>query len=279
MSNQHYIFNFADESHLRNTLILRNASSARYGGDWHSTPHVHNYTELFYIIGGQGQFQIEDDLFPVSANQLIIINPNITHTEVSYDAHPMEYIVVGIEGLQLSPNKNNNGRFCVFSYPSSDTPLECMKNILHEMQNREPQYQAVCQAYMEILVVQLMRDASFSIKPAPSNSLSNRQCSMIHRYIENHYKERLTLDLLAEEAKVNKFYLAHIFKETYGISPINFMISCRIQEAKRLLTETDLSLSQISSVLGFSSPSYFSQSFHKIEGTSPAEYRREYQYR
>lgn len=274
MSNQNYIFTLPADTFLPNILKLRNVGSARYGGDWHSTPHVHNYTELFYIVGGQGQFSIDGERFPVSADQLVIVNPNITHTEVSYEAHPLEYIVIGIEGLELSVDGNNGGRFCIFSFPKDNNALTCMQYILQEMQMREPHHQTLCQAYMEILVVQLMRDASFSGTSVSADPVNSRQCTTIRRYIDSHYKEPLTLDLLAEKANVNKYYLSHIYKEAYGISPISYMIACRIQEGKRLLADTDLSLSQISSILGFSSPSYFSQSFRKVEGISPVEYRK-----
>ena len=81
--------------------------------------------------------------------------------------------------------------------------------------------------------------------------------------------------MLAEVAHVNKYYLVHTFSKEYGISPINYLISRRIAESKHLLSETDHSLSQISHMLGFSSPSYFSQSFRKLEGVSPMEYRRQ----
>lgn len=279
MSNQNYIFTLPADTFLPNILKLRNVGSARYGGDWHSTPHVHNYTELFYIVGGQGQFSIDDELFPVKADQLVIVNPNIAHTEVSFDAHPLEYIVIGIEGLELSVDGNNGGRFCIFSFSKDNHALTYMQHILQEMQAREPHHQTLCQAYMEILVVQLMRDASFSGTPVSADPVNSRQCTMIRRYIDSHYKEPLTLDLLAEKANVNKYYLSHIYKEAYGISPISYMISCRIQEGKRLLADTDLSLSQITGILGFSSASYFSQSFRKAEGISPVEYRKSRQQR
>jgi AraC-like DNA-binding protein len=68
--------------------------------------------------------------------------------------------------------------------------------------------------------------------------------------------------------------MAHAFKREYGISPVNYMIDCRIREGKRLLAETDLAPSQIASILGFSSSSYFSQTFRNVEGTTPTEYRK-----
>ena len=274
MSHIHYAFNLIKENRSQEYLKLRNVASAKYGGDWHSTPHAHNYTELFYIIGGNGQFQIDDEQFPVRAHQLVIVNPNIIHTELSYAAHPLEYIVLGIEGLEISIPGTNENRYCIYTFPTANKVLNCMQNILHEMQNRESAHQVACQAYMDILVVQLMRHTGTSMTQVADNSPANRQCAAIRRYIDSHYKEPLTLDLLAAEANVNKYYLAHAYKQTYGISPINYLIARRIQEGKRLLAETDLSLSQISGILGFSSASYFSQSFRKAEGISPVEYRK-----
>ena len=73
---------------------------------------------------------------------------------------------------------------------------------------------------------------------------------------------------------MNKYYLVHSFSKEYGVSPINYLIGRRIEESRYLLADTNHSLSQISHMLGFSSPSYFSQSFRKLEGISPMEYRK-----
>ena len=274
MSHIQYAFNLVKGNQAQDHPKLRNVASAKYGGDWHSIPHAHNYTELFYIIGGDGQFQIDDERFPVRTHQLVIVNPNIIHTELSYETHPLEYLVLGIEGLEITLPGTNESRYCVYTFPAANDVLHCMQRILHEMQERELEHEITCQAYMDILVVQLMRSTSASLTQVSSNSPSNRQCATVRRYIDNHYKEPMTLELLAAEVNINKYYLAHAFKQTYGVSPITYMIARRIQEGKRLLVETDLSLSQISGILGFSSASYFSQSIRKAEGISPAEYRK-----
>ena len=149
-----------------------------------------------------------------------------------------------------------------------------MRKILTEMQNRESNFQILCQAYMDIIVVQLMRNASVSAVPIHSRLPANRQCATVKRYIDHHYKENLTLDELAEKVSISKYHMAHAFKREYGVSPINYIIDCRIREGKRLLAETDLAPSQIASILGFSSSSYFCKTFSNIEGTSPTEYRK-----
>lgn len=272
MSNRRYALELSDRENIRSSARLLNISSARYGGDWHSIPHAHNYAELFYIVGGDGQFRIEDKLYPVKANQLVIVTPNVIHTEVSYEAHPLEYIVLGIEGLTLAPDRETDSRYRILDYRGGGDVLTCLRHILQETQAAQPGYEAICQAYMEILILRLMRSTSFTVTGA-SPKVSH-QCAAIRHYIDTHYKENLTLDILADYAHVNKYYLAHIFKEEYSMSPISYLISRRIEESKYLLRETDMSLSQISRVLGFSSPSYFSQSFHRVEGSSPMEYRK-----
>lgn len=101
MSNRHYTLNLDAQKDIRSNAKLLSASTARFGGDWHSVPHAHNYAELFYTVGGRGQFRINDRLYPVKVNQLVIVNPHVLHTEVSYESTPLEYIVLGIEGLEI----------------------------------------------------------------------------------------------------------------------------------------------------------------------------------
>ena len=274
MSRSHYAVDKNLSYTIRGSAALLNIASAKYGGDWHSVPHTHNHMELFYIISGKGQFLIGDELYPVNTNHLVIINPNVTHTEVSLNAQPLEYIVLGVSGIELSVGDGSNGQFCILDHFESLDISSCLRNILREMELKQPGYEDICQAYMEILIIRLMRSTGLAAPTEAASTAGNRQCAAIRRYIDLHFKESLTLDSLAEEAHINKYYLSHAFKQEYGISPINYMNYRRIEESKYLLAETDLSLSQISQLLGFSSLSYFSQVFRKTQAVSPLEYRQ-----
>ena len=273
MSRSHYTLSQEQSFTIRGTAKLLNAASAKYGGDWHSVPHTHNHMELFFIIGGKGQFLIEDRLLPVDVNNLVIINPNVVHTEVSLNAQPLEYIVLGVEGIQLATSDTSNGQFSILEHFEVVEISSCLRNILREMEQKNTGYEDICQAYMEILIIRLMRSTALAV-PSESQTVSaNRQCAAVRRYIDLHFKEALTLEQLAEEGHMNKFYLSHAFKREYGVSPINYMISKRIEESKYLLAETDLSMTQISQLLGFSSLSYFSQVFRRTQSVTPMEYR------
>ena len=274
MSRSHYSLSQEQSFTIRGTAKLLNAASARYGGDWHSVPHTHNHMELFFIVGGKGQFLIEDQLHPVDVNNLVIINPNVVHTEVSLNAQPLEYIVLGVAGIQLATSDTSNGQFSILDHFESAEISGCLRNILREMEQKNTGYEDVCQAYMEILIIRLMRSIALAV-PSESQVISvNRQCAAVRRYIDLHFKEALTLEQLAAEGHMNKFYLSHAFKREFGVSPINYMISKRIEESKYLLAETDLSMTQIAQLLGFSSLSYFSQVFRRTQSVTPMEYRQ-----
>ena len=120
----------------------------------------------------------------------------------------------------------------------------------------------------------LNRQANFAVTLAPIQRKNPRVSITVRQYIDNHFKENITLDMLAELSHVSKYHMVHVFTEEYGISPINYLISKRIEEGKQLLQRTDYSLSLIGRTLGFSSPSYFSQAFKKQVHCTPMEYRK-----
>ena len=98
----------------------------------------------------------------------------------------------------------------------------------------------------------------------------------IKNYLDEHYTEKLTLDDLAEHFFINKFYLSKIFKETYGTTVNNYLISKRITRAKQLLRFTDMTVDEVGTAVGMGDANYFSRMFRKVEGSSPREYRKQW---
>lgn len=265
------------EKSIHGLSKLLYVSSAKYGGDWHSTPHTHNCSELFYVTSGLGQFNIEGKLYPVSTNDLVIVNPGVEHTETSLNSTPLEYIVLGVEGVQLNTrNEDEENSFCIVNFRDSrETIYFCLQSMLREIHAKTPGYEVICQNLMEVLIIHLMRQTDFSTTLIPSQRSSSRLCTRIHEYIERNFSENLSLEALAKMHHISKYYMVHAFTKEYGISPIKFQISCRIQESRHLLTSTDYSIATISRTLGFSSPSKFSQCFRSSEHMSPSEYRQQ----
>ena len=98
----------------------------------------------------------------------------------------------------------------------------------------------------------------------------------VKSYLDEHYTEKIVLDDLAERFFINKFYLTRIFKETYGTTINNYLISRRITRAKQLLRFTDMTVDEIGNAAGMGDANYFSRMFRKVEGSSPREYRKKW---
>lgn len=256
---------------------LRYISMSKYEGDWQSLPHTHHFTELFYVISGKGVFLVEDELIPVKPNDLIIINPHIEHTEKTMTNDPMEYIVFGVEGLAFSSTDQREDfskNYSYFSYTSAKNHLIDFANLMmKEFRERKPGFDVICHDILEVLLVFISREQHLSIISDSAFKIS-KECALAKRYIDSNYSKNITLDTLASVTHINKYYLAHSFANCLGQSPISYLTDKRLQAAMELLINTNHSIAQVASSTGFSSQSYFSQTFKKEVGMTPQQYRK-----
>lgn len=277
MSNE--FINLDSGSNTREDFQLRYISISKYEGDWQSLPHTHQFSELFYVLSGEGAFYIEDDKIPVKADDLMIINPHVEHTEKTLPNDPMEYIVFGVEGLAFSfidPDQDNTKGYSFYSYGSDKNQfINFAQLMMREFHEKKPGFEKVCHGLLQVLLVYISRKQNLSVISDSSFQLS-KECALAKRYIDANYAKNITLDSLAEITHINKFYLAHSFTECIGQSPINYLTDRRLEACKELLTSSNLSVAQVASSVGFSSQSYFSQIFRKKTGTTPRQYRNRY---
>ncbi|MDE6203775.1 MAG: AraC family transcriptional regulator [Lachnospiraceae bacterium] len=260
-------------------------STSKYEGDWQSILHSHPFSELFYVVNGSGFFVAEGEGFPVGKNDMVIINPHVQHTEKSGNDSPLEYIVLGINGLSFSFENIASAQDgmsmqtafgTVYKYNMQNSNVYAYLNImLEEITHKKDNYETVCQNLLEVLLICMLRNDDLSIVKS-TNTLLNRECTQIKNFLDSNYSENITLDTLASITHMNKYYMAHAFTRYTGLSPINYLIQKRIQEGKSLLESTSYSIAQISAMLGFSSQSYFSQAFKKATGRTPVQYRNEF---
>jgi AraC family transcriptional regulator len=92
-------------------------------------------------------------------------------------------------------------------------------------------------------------------------------------YIQNHLEQALSLATLAAVAQTSPAHFARLFKQATGWTPHQYVITCRMEEAKRLLVETDMSLSEIAPQVGCADQSHFTALFRKHVSITPQIYR------
>lgn len=117
-------------------------------------------------------------------------------------------------------------------------------------------------------------DDSVSEKNINEKNSGFKNLDPIKKYIDMHYNEKITLDMLAENFFINKFYLTRLFKKQYGMSVVNYITYIRITHAKQLLKFTDLSVEYVGEECGFNDSNYFARTFKKVEGVTPAQFRK-----
>lgn len=93
-------------------------------------------------------------------------------------------------------------------------------------------------------------------------------------YISTHLSDNLSIDFLASRAGYTEYYFSRKFKQETGMSIREYINQEKMHKAKILLSSTTMSILEIGTELGFNSRSYFSDTFQKMIGTSPGEYRK-----
>ncbi|WP_077301872.1 AraC family transcriptional regulator [Virgibacillus pantothenticus] len=268
------VYQIKDSKHEKPPFKLLYITHSKYDKGWHSTQHTHHFSELFYIVKGKGSFVLVDQEIPIKENDLVIINPNVEHTEKSNLHDSLEYIALGIEGLFFSSADKGNHLGLYRFQVDRNNILFYLNRLLEEIQLSKENYEIICQNIIEIMIIKLQRDKKLTINQTESPNV-NKASAFIMYYINQNYRDSITLDKLAEVGHINKYYLAHTFKKDMGISPIEYLNRVRIKEAKLMLETTDYSIAHIAAFTGFSSQSFFTQAFKRLTSQTPSKYRKE----
>jgi AraC family transcriptional regulator len=139
---------------------------------------------------------------------------------------------------------------------------------------------AMHRQYVEALGIALTHEliringAAALREPVSRGGLASWQQKRVAAYIEEHVADDIPLATLAELARLSPYHFLRSFKRSFGMPPHRYHANCRIERAKQLLTNRELSVTRIALDVGFSETSTFSAAFHKLTGQAPSRYRR-----
>ena len=127
------------------------------------------------------------------------------------------------------------------------------------------------------LAVHLLRHYSTASKITHGSSrmLPRYKLQRVTDFINDNLRDDLTLGKMSATLSMSPFHFAHAFRQATGLAPHRYVIQCRIDRAKILLCETDLSIAEISNQVGYSNQSNFSVVFHRVAGQTPRRFRSE----
>ena len=242
--------------------------------------HRHErFTEMLYVYQGAGQYIAGGYSYPIRTGDILLYNQGELHEETTTLHHDNGTFCFGISGLHLRglPEGHFTRAETGFVRPAVDEidHIQSLCEMIYEHAERRTGYSDEIVSHLlpalVLLAASLPPDARAADQPH-NLVLANR----IRQYIGTHFTEQLTLEDIGEALSMSPYHLAHIFKDMTGMSPIHYMIRCRIGEAQNLLISTDYSATQIAAIVGYTNVNHFNAIFAKLVGLPPIRYRRSY---
>ncbi|MET0622993.1 MAG: AraC family transcriptional regulator [Pyrinomonadaceae bacterium] len=159
----------------------------------------------------------------------------------------------------------------------ADNALDSLMGQLRDELTRPQASPLFVEGIAQLIAVHLARNYGVTDEEARSGSpsLPGFKLRQITDWIAEHIAEDFDLAQLAAQAGLSKFHFQRLFKAAVGVSPSRYQINLRINEARRLLRETKMSVVDVSLEVGYANSGHFSQLFRRETGLSPSDYRRQ----
>ena len=253
---------------------------------YHTSTDAHNFCELLYVDKGTLSVEAENFTGELCVNQMIIHRPNETHSLTTSDSVAPNVIIIGFEceskdiiefskhPTTLSTEQTKTLSKILQEGMSVFEPPYDIPNTRH-MQKRETfpfGADQLLKIGLESFLISLIRDSAIPKPDFPSKTISPGTIHSVYQYISENYNTKITLDNLCFLFAMNKTSLCRNFKQEFGITVLEYINSLKIREAKSLLRSGEMSYTEISEKLGFSSIHYFSRMFKKHTSLSPSDY-------
>ncbi len=253
--------------------------------------HWHTELEWTYVLEGEIQYQVNEELYRLKEGQGLLCNSNMLHTGRPVDEKDCHYVSITfhprlLEGYKDSFLKTgyvnriveNPSIPCVVLNSSADWEnniLEKLKKIeaLYQDQKQEEDYDF--QIYL--LLMEIWRIVCRHVPKTADDRIAVRNMARLKQiltYIHSHYRERITLEDIASEVNICSSECCRFFKKHMRESLFDYLLNYRIEQSLALLSSGNGNITEIAEQCGFSSSSYFSRVFHSRVGYSPREYQR-----
>ncbi len=247
-------------------------------------PHTHNCYEIIYLKQGILRVQIEGKIYRAVGPSLIFLSKLETHSlKVEGNVYERYWLCISsarasnlirnYKLLTLLSNRHEDFCHVLDVTPFYDEANRIFSSCVAEFNADLPFADEKHAALLSELLVIIYR-----LNPALFANEDNKTVSTIWKIqcrFEKEYANNFTLANLSKEYHMSPSYLSHLFKRVTGYAPMSYLNKCRLSEARRLLSETDMSVTDVVYATGFSDSSNFSRLFKREIGLSPNEYKKQ----
>ncbi|HIT84292.1 MAG TPA: helix-turn-helix domain-containing protein [Candidatus Ornithomonoglobus intestinigallinarum] len=223
-----------------------------------------------YVYEGEGEIQENKEIHKVSAGDFFILHPNCYHHYHADPNNPWKKIFLMIDGGIALPAvmlKQYNTDSITY-FPQLCDPL-MLEDIFELFKSNNSN---ISQKFETLLCSMIIKLAHLSKRTVSDFSSINTA----KKFIDKKINAKLTLDEIAKYANISVSFLCREFKKTFGVTPYTYILNSKIEFAKTMLLETDITVQVISERFSFSDVAHFSKAFSKIVGMPPTAFREMY---
>jgi AraC-like DNA-binding protein len=221
--------------------------------------HTHNALEIAYYADGRGTSKVHRTRHRIARGVFTVTPAGVYHDQVNLTR--VTSICIGLTGSGLEKYQG------AWTDTGGAIAGAC-RRLVAELEEKRPSFERVSAGLVEEIAGLVERTAQEGPRPAGPKGLVDRAISVIR-----DQGGGLSVSELAEELYVSRDYLRHLFREYSQMSPRQHIIRARVEKAKDLLTDPELTIGRVAALSGFESPYYFSRFFKKETGLSPSQYR------
>ncbi|WP_426452418.1 helix-turn-helix domain-containing protein [Paenibacillus sp. S-38] len=226
-----------------------------------------------YTLEGEGVFETGEKTYRIEAGRAFMTQiPGDHRYYFPKGGSRWSFIFVLLRPSLILPNWEEAKRRLgetPYLQPTS-RPIRYLEYIWEEANSGRIKEPYTASSYMYHFISELCR---FAYAPYGAEQEWPAKVREAAVFLESHYDRMLSLDQLSEQLGLSKYHLLRTFTAAVGMSPNDYLYRVRIEQAMRLLRQTDWSVEQIAERVGYSSGSYFVKAFRKLTGRTPGSFR------
>lgn len=252
--------------------------------------HTHDKSmEIIEVLNGKINVQIGTESVEAEAGDFIYIPPTLVfRADTVSEKAVLRSIVFDIAILEENMENFESEILYMFhlqsknkilpfraGHPVYDTFQKYMQESYDEYVSKDVCYKLPIRANIYLMMTALLRYYCGSKDEYDRMIYHNvLRLRPVIEYIGKNYCEKIYIEMLADMITVSPDYFTKMFKETIGKTPIEYINGLRVNEAMRLLTDTEQSMADIADRIGFCNPNYFHKIFKQYMNVSPLAYRK-----
>ncbi|NHN30467.1 AraC family transcriptional regulator [Paenibacillus agricola] len=263
----------------------------KVNANWTYPSHEHPMYEIHWVVAGEMEMVVDGKVYSQQQGDILFIRPGVTHSCTSAGSDGFTYFSVHFSVFDHAFSKELE-HYETMYYPASSTLVKGIMPALLTLYNLAIANQSTKlttsksmkthSAVFDLfgaLIDQLSQ--SDNVLPTKKEILANRiaeqiedsvRSILLHGPIQDN--DRTWMQDIAKSLKMSTSQINRIFQQVYGKAPRKYLSEILLNEAKRLLLQTDLSIDHIAMMLGYQTSAHFSRQFKRWTKTTPSSYRQ-----